>query len=242
MRVASSLSMPIAEHLLIRSRSRLRRTFMAMGDERLPWLDLRFASYEIQALQHLLKSVGPLYGLTAGFKEVSREAMEVFTAVETGFMCFSSLTRLDEQAAVVLGKWDRSTRPIRIVSVAEPLSEFAAYALTADSEESNGEGECDSPLSVSVPSLAVEAARGLARHSNELDVYVEGEPLLPDAAAALAQQVGYALTLELWHPPSPEVEVALTSNPKKRVRIKPWRGRTRVYIVDHDRWYSYYES
>ena len=67
-------------------------------------MGLRFASYEIQALQHLLKYVGPLYGLTAQFREVSREAMEVFTAVETDFMCFSSLTRLDEQAAVVLGK------------------------------------------------------------------------------------------------------------------------------------------
>jgi len=202
------------------------------GDD-LPWLDLgEFETYELAALEYLADEGVQLEGIDAGFREITGSAAKAMSRLRVSFFFLHGLDTLDERAAVVLGHWDRDTRPIRDFVLRQPLSEFSAYALTADSMAPDRDGFCDRPLSVCVPSLDVGAANGLARHGHELFVTVKDEPLLPDAAAALARQVGYALTLNLDQPLLPATSEALASNPRKEVRVTPRGDHATVYVVD----------
>lgn len=201
--------------------------------DKVPWLSLgEFETYELAALEYLADEGIQLEGIEAGFREITSEAAKAMSRLNVGFLFLNNLDALDERAAVVLGHWDRASRPIRDLVLRQPLSKFAAYALTADSMAPNGHGQCDRPLSVCVPSLDVGAASGLARHGHELFVTVKDEPLLPEAAAALARQVGYALTLNLDQPLLSATSEALVSNPRKQVRVTPRGDQATVYVVD----------
>ena len=201
--------------------------------DKVPWLSLgEFEAYELAALEYLADEDVQLEGIDAGFREVTGPAAKAMSRLKVSFFYLHGLDTLDERAAVVLGHWDRDTRPIRDFVLRQPLSEFSAYALTADSMAPDRDGFCDRPLSVCVPSLDVGVANGLARHGHELFVTVKDEPLLPDAAAALARQVGYALTLNLDQPLLPAISEALASNPRKEVRVTPRGDHATVYVVD----------
>jgi hypothetical protein len=238
MRLATKLNMEIAECLLTRSRSRLRRTFLAVPGEVEPWLTLRFSDFDIDALRHLVTHVGKLYGLSAHFRVVSPEAAELLVTVATEFLNLPSLTTLDEQTAHVLRRQDNVERPILSLGVQQPLSAQAAEALTADSESDDG------PLDLSLPLLLPRVAQGLARHRHELYLNLRDQMLSPDAARELAQHSGYALTCRFYRPLLEDSLTALASNPNKRMRIKefPSAGFTRVHLVNHDMWCSGYED
>lgn len=202
------------------------------------WLMLgNFSHVADDALDRLAAGMRNLEGIELGINQLSPRAAKVLLGMNVDFLCLTGLQCLDEQAAFVLGACTFDVRPIRHLRLGEPISERAAAWLVG---ESPPEDSCDSPLTVSVPSITLPAALALSRHTHELYLEVRDEMLSPEVAAVLSGHAGYSLTLDCDCGFSDETLQALAGNQGKRTRKMGQRNR--VYVVDHDMWSNFYED
>lgn len=188
-------------------------------------------------LEQLAAGVRDLEGIELGVNRLSPRAAKLLLGMNVRFLFLTGLHELDEQAAFVLGACPFENRPIRSLRLEESLSLRAATWLVGQSPPKDS---CDSPLSVSVPSINLPVAMALSRHTHELYLELRDQVLCPDVAAAFSAHAGYSLALTCDGDFSDETLQALSGNPGKRSR--KMGERNRVYVVDHDMWSKYYED
>ena len=202
------------------------------------WLMLgTFRHVADDLLERLATRMQNLEGIELGINQLSPRAAKALLEMNIDFLFLTGLRGLNEQAAFVLGACPFDARPIRHLRLDEPISEHAAAWLVG---EPPPEDCCDSPLTVSVPSITLPAALALSRHTHELYLEVRDEMLSPEVAAVLSGHAGYSLTLDCECGFSDETLQALAGNQGKRTRKMGQRNR--VYVVDHDMWSNFYED
>ncbi|MCX7184196.1 MAG: hypothetical protein NTW90_02965 [Nitrosospira sp.] len=206
------------------------------------WLYLsEYSDYSQDALAYLVGNIGEIEGIEAGFRCLSKDGAHTITQLRTQFCFLTGLGRLDEEAAVILGDWDREFRPIQDIVIQEPLSVEAASALVAASLQIKGDC-CDGPLALSMPSINSDIAGALCHHNHELYLRIRDEQLLPGAAWELARHTGYSLTLDLDKAIPEESIRALVSNPEKRMKHITDREFNRVYLANPVMWNTFYDE
>lgn len=202
------------------------------------WLTLgNFTYCSDFVLNRLVSGVQTVEGIELGLRDLSPTAASILSRLETQFVFLTGLGCLREATAGVLGKWPLASRPIRHLRIAEPISERSATLLVGRPPPID---RCDSPLTVSVPSITLPVAQALSRHTHELYLEVRDEMVSPDIAKVLSGHGGYSLTLDCACGFSDETLQALFGNPGKRTRKVSQRNR--VYVVDHEMWSSCYED
>lgn len=215
-----------------------RSPYLEQHGDNARWLMLgTFRHAADDMLEHLAGGMQNLEGIELGINQLSPRAAKALLGMNIGFLFLTGLRGLDEQAAFVLGACPFDARPIRHLWLGEPISERAAAWLVGVPPP---EDDCDSPLTVSVPSITLPVAQALSRHTHELYLEVRNEMLSPDVAVALSGHAGYSLTLDCNCGFSDETLHGLSGNPGKRIRKVSQRNR--AYVVDHDMWSSGYED
>ncbi len=202
------------------------------------WLMLvNFTFSSDDVLERLVTGTQNLEGIEIGLNQLSPRAAKALLGMNVDFLFLTGLHDLDEQAAFVLGACPFEARPIRHLRLEEPISERAASWLVGASPPDD---HCDSPLTVSIPSITLPVAQALSRHTHELCLEVRDGSLSPEVAAILSGHAGYSLTLDCDCGFSDETLQALAGNSGKRTRKMGQQNR--VYVVDHDMWSSHYEN
>lgn len=213
-----------------------RSPYLEKNSDEDVWLLLgNFNQAADEVLERLVAGMQNLTGFELGIHQLSPRAAKVLLGMSVDYLFLTGLRNLDEQAAFLLGAWPFDARPIRDLWLEEPISERAAAWLVGEPPPEN---DCDTFLSVSVPSITLSVAQALSRHTDELFLTVREEMLSPDIAEVLSGHVGYRLTLDCDCGFSDETLRALSGNPDKRTR----KEGKRVYVVDHDFWTTTYED
>jgi hypothetical protein len=202
-----------------------------------PWLDLSgFVAYEQDALDFLVTHIGRVEGSNFSFLSITGDAARSLVKLETYYFFLGNLQAIGADAAAAIGNWKRSSRPIRTISVREPLTVDVAHAFMAGAIPLTEES-CDSPIDFHVPSISAEVANVLCRQEHEFYLKVLEMPLTVDTARELARHDGYSLWLYLEMGATDEVMAALSSNPAKHVTSSPgWTAGSVRVMINSEGW------
>ena len=233
-KAAATLDMAAAQLILSEQSPLLQRR-----DSSGAALDLgKYSDYTQVALQHLVDRVGrvDVAHLWAGFRYLTQDGALTLTTLPLDYCCLIDLVRLDEQAASIIGNWDRTYRPMFYLVAQEPLSEsVASNFISGLTSGSLVPDISHAPtVTLSLPSVSAEVARALRLHDHMLDLCIRDEPLSPSAARELALHAGWHLTLEIAKTMPYKSILALTSNPDKIISTELLKGKCRVTLRTRD--------
>ncbi len=209
-------------------------------DEQRFWLDLSaVTSCSITNLSRVVAGVGDILGIELGLTELQPDLAMQLVRLPTDFVIMPNLHRLDCETAVILGRWRVDIRPIMDFTISEPISAETAKFLVGEIPSSD---YCDCPLSLTLPSIGLDAAGALMSHTHELYLHLDSQALTADLARIFAQHRGYRLMVNVGLEALGEtfrgeaIRKALHSNPCKKVGIQKDNGR--LVICDIDMWTS----
>lgn len=165
-----------------------------------------FTHYTHEALDFLAThlTAGRIPVIDIGFRALSVNAARALSTLDADLFLLPALIQLDATAAAALW-FNMNEPPIVDIQLQLPLDIDAAEELLLTQQEMG--------LNLSLPSLSVDVANVVSRHTGSSYLNIRDEQLPVEAANILAHHAGYSSWIDLDIEPTPEVLAALSSNP-----------------------------